>query len=156
MKKLSLTLCAILSASLLTGCVASSQPNVYSRSQIQTAQITHYGTILSLKPIFIEGESSAILSIAGTALGALAGKQVGGGTGQIAGAVIGGLAGGYGVSEATKHMTKTQGVELTVKLDSGQVVTFAQEGNPSHFQKYQRVKIVMDNAGKARVDNSNY
>ena len=151
MNKISKTILAITLGGL-TACtnIGDNSPTSYSRSELQRAQYTSFGTILEVNAISIQGDDSPLLTIAGTALGALAGAQVGGGTGRIAGAVVGGLASGYGVNAASKALTKTNGVELTVKMDNGETLTFAQEGDIKRFAKGMRVKVAQE-SGKYRV-----
>lgn len=154
MKKLAkVLLIASLSGMVLTGCqTGDSLPNVYKRGELQKAHQTQFGTVLSLKKIQIQGEGNKILTVGGAALGALAAKNIGGGTGAIAAAVVGGLAGGYATDAITGKMNNADGIEFTVKLDNGRIVTFAQEGDVNRYMPNQRVKLVTSN-GKTRVDD---
>jgi len=110
----------------------------------------------TLKPILIEqdeGASNSIMSIAGTALGAIAGAQLGGGTGRIAGAIGGGLAGGYATNAVMGKIQTQKGVEFTVKLDNGQMLTFGQAGDINKYYTGQRVKLVTSNDGITKIDS---
>lgn len=149
-----LSLSAVLT---LSGCVDAynSLPSeqVYNANQIGQAQTTYFATLLSVKPVIIQGDTSPLVDVAATALGALAGAQIGGGSGKVAGAIVGGLAAGYGADTATGQLNKTQGVQLTVKLDSGRVLTFVQKGNPNNFKVGQRVQLIESYDGTFKVDN---
>ena len=157
-KKSSYAMVLVVSLStILVGCAdLSARPDVYQRSQLQKAQVTNFATIVSLKPILIEqdeGSSNSIMSIAGTALGAIAGAQLGGGTGRIAGAIGGGLAGGYATNAVMGKIQMQKGIEFTVKLDNGQMLTFGQAGDINKYYTGQRVKLVTSNDGTTKIDS---
>lgn len=160
MKKMTkLALTSILSVSVLAACTNdtynTSRPDVYKQSGLNQAQITTYATVISLKPITIQNDTGAtnpLLTLAGTALGGLAGAQVGGGTGKVAGAIVGGLAGGYATNEVTSRVQTTKGIEFTVKTDQGQILTFAQAGDINRYHIHQRVRLITGPQG-TKVDN---
>lgn len=147
-----------LASAMLVGCAnQSARPDVYNRSELQKAQYTSFGTIKSLKPIVINDDgsfSSTILTVAGTAIGAIAGSHVGGGTGAVVSSIVGGLAGGYATNAVANNTTVTQsnGVEFTIQADNGKMLTFAQQGDITKYQVGQRVKLVTAGDGTTRVD----
>ena len=97
--------------------------DVYTASEAKQVQNVSYGTIVNVRPVQIQGgdDSNVIGAIGGAVLGGFLGNTVGGGTGRslatAAGAVAGGVA-GQGVQSA---MNKTQGVELEIRKDDGDV-----------------------------------
>ncbi|MBR8461425.1 hypothetical protein KDD93_06515 [Campylobacter sp. faydin G-24] len=145
-----------ITALLLSGCVmsnnGSSSPDVYTKGEMQKAQVTQFGEIISLKPIKITGESNVVLNVLAAGLGGLAGYHVGGGSGKIAGSAVGAVLGGMGADKVGEMMDNTEGVELVIKLENANIVTYAQEGGVSTFKNGDRVKIVTDSQGKSRVD----
>jgi len=68
-----------------------------------------------------------------------AGAGRGGGS-DLAGAILGGMAG----SAIEKDVTKANGVEVTVRLDSGRIVAIIQEGSGGEFRPGDRVRVTSD------------
>jgi len=122
---------AVASVLALTGCAGSMSGNVYSRERAQKVQTVEYGQVLEVRQIQIEGTKSGIGALGGAALG-----------GAIAGA-----AGGAAAEEA---VTKQPGLEVTVRLDSGQTLSLVQGLDPP-VQVGDRVKLMRNPDGSARV-----
>ena len=82
---------------------------------------------MDVRPVVIEGESSYIGTGAGGATGAIAaGSQIGGGTGAALAGVAGGTLGAIAGREVEEMLTRQDGFEITVQLDSGQLVSIIQ------------------------------
>jgi outer membrane lipoprotein SlyB len=139
----------------VSGCsTPSASAGVYTYGQAQSEQIVRYGTVTGLRPVVIQkDQSSGVGMIAGGALGGVAGSAVGGGTGRnlaiVGGAILGALAG----EKIEEQAGKTQGVELTVRLDNGETRVIAQQDD-------QRIAIgsrvqVISGAGPVRVVPAN-
>ena len=75
---------------------------------------------------------------------------MGGGTGQKAAVVAGAVAGGVAGQAAEQHLTQADGLELTVRLENGNVMAIVQEQGEQQFQVGQRVRVVQHN-GTYRV-----
>lgn len=151
MKKNVLFVVALGLASLLTGCVSSQSGDVYSRQDARRVQNVSAGTIVGLRPVTIEGTKSLLGVGTGAVLGGIAGSTMGGGRGTyltaIAGAVIGGAAGAF----TEEAVTKSNGVEITVREDSGYTRAYVQEaGERQLFRIGDRVRILSVN-GQSRV-----
>ena len=135
----------------LGGCAGSLQGDVYSREEARKPQVVRMGTIEALRPVKIEGTKTPIGSGAGAVVGGVAGSGVGGGRGQIVGAVIGAVAGGMAGAAIEEGITRTQGVEITVREDSGITRAYVQAVSEGEiFRVGERVRIMMVN-GNARV-----
>jgi outer membrane lipoprotein SlyB len=78
-------------------------------------------------------------------VGGVAGSTIGRGTGSVLGAVVGAVAGGVGGQVAEQGLTARRGVEVTVKLDNGQMVAIMQEADET-FRPGDRVRILSDGA----------
>jgi outer membrane lipoprotein SlyB len=78
-------------------------------------------------------------------VGGVAGSTIGRGTGSVLGAVVGAVAGGIGGQAAEQGLTGKRGVEVTVKLDNGQMVAIMQEADET-FRPGDRVRILSDGA----------
>lgn len=134
----------------LAGCASSNAGNTYSRGEARQAQVVKFATIEAIQPVRIEGTHSYIGAATGAVLGGLAGSTVGGGTGQKAAAVAGAVAGGLAGNAAEQLVTKANGLEITVRLENGNVMAIVQEQSEQQFQVGQRVRVVQLN-GTYRV-----
>ncbi len=140
-----------LSTALVGGCASSLQGDTYSRDEARTVQVVRLGTIESLRPVRIEGTKTPIGAGAGAIVGGVAGSGVGGGRGSAVAAVIGAVAGGLLGAATEEGMTRTQGVEITVREDDGTLRAYVQEVEPNQvFRVGQRVRILTVN-GTSRV-----
>ncbi len=134
----------------VTGCASSTAGNVYSRDAARRAQVVKFATVEAIRPVRIEGTRSYIGAATGAVLGGLAGSTVGGGTGQKAATVAGAVAGGVAGAAAEQALTKADGLEITVRLENGNVMAIVQEQSEQQFQVGQRVRVVEHN-GTYRV-----
>jgi outer membrane lipoprotein SlyB len=124
-------------AMLLTGCQSSLTGDSYSRDET-----SRMGTIESLRPVKIEGTKTPIGGIAGAAVGGVGGSAIGGGKGSIVAAVIGAVAGGLIGSATEEGLTRTQGVEITVREDDGSMRAYVQQVQENEvFRVGERVRI---------------
>jgi outer membrane lipoprotein SlyB len=109
------------------------------------------GTIVALRPVQIEGTKTPIGAATGAVIGGVGGSAIGGGRGSIVTAVIGAVAGGLLGSAAESGLTKTQGVEITVREDDGSTRAYVQQVEPNQvFRTGERVRI-MTVDGTSRV-----
>lgn len=141
---------AVAATAGLGACASSSAGNVYSRDEARQAQVVKYGTVEAVQPVKIEGRAGYLGAATGAVLGGLAGSTVGGGTGQKAAAVAGAVAGGVAGQAGERLMTKADGLEITVRLENGNVMAVVQEQSEQQFQVGQRVRVVEHN-GSFRV-----
>ena len=136
---------------LMTGCASKLTGDSYSRADARKVQTIRMGTIESLRPVKIEGTKTPIGAGAGTVIGGIAGSTVGGGRGSAVAAVIGAVAGGLAGAAVEEGVTRTQGVEITVREDDGVLRAYVQAVEPNQvFRLGQRVRITNVN-GQSRV-----
>ena len=152
MRKFVLLAASITAVSLtLTGCQSSLTGDSYSRDEARTVQTVRLGTIESLRPVKIEGSKTPIGAGAGAVIGGVGGSSVGDGKGSIVMAVVGAVAGGLLGAAAEEGLTRTQGVEITVREDDGSMRAYVQEVQPNEiFRVGERVRIMSVN-GTSRV-----
>ncbi|MDP3848204.1 MAG: hypothetical protein Q8R10_17450 [Pseudomonas sp.] len=152
MRKSVLLAASITAVSLtLAGCQSSLTGDSYSRDEARTVQTVRMGTIESLRPVKIEGSKTPIGAGAGAVIGGVGGSSVGGGKGSIVMAVIGAVAGGLLGAATEEGLTRTQGVEVTVREDDGSMRAYVQEVQPNEiFRVGERVRIMSVN-GTSRV-----
>jgi outer membrane lipoprotein SlyB len=99
-----------------------------------------------VEPVTIDAstQSNAIGTIAGAAIGGILGSKVGGGSGSDIAAIGGGLLGGYAGSKTAEATAKRNGVNLTIRMEDGKIISIVQEANPNMiFQPGQAVQINM-------------
>lgn len=137
----------------LGGCASSLTGDTYSRDEARSVQTVRMGTIESLRPVRIEGTKTPIGAGAGAVVGGVAGSGVGGGRGSAVAAVIGAVAGGLLGAAAEEGLTRTQGVEITVREDDGTMRAYVQEVEENQiFRVGERVRILSVN-GTSRVSH---
>ena len=140
MGKLLVLLCMI---SLLGACVSNLSGEAYTKEEARKVQRVKLGTVENHRLVIIEGDQQ-IGGAAGTIAGGIAGSTVGDGRGShlaaIAGAVVGAAIG----TRAEEKMTRKQGIEYTVRLDSGQLIAIVQQLNENEtpLEKGTRVQVI--------------
>lgn len=132
--------------SAVSGCAA---PGVgggsYSREQARREQTVRMGYVESVRDVKLEGTRSGVGPGAGAVVGGVAGSTIGHGRGSVIGAVVGAVAGGIAGQAIEQGVTAKRGVEVTVKLDNGQMVAIMQEADEI-FRPGDRVRILSDGA----------
>lgn len=136
---------------VLSGCQSSLTGDTYSRAEARQVQTVRMGTIESLRPVKIEGTKTPIGAGAGAVVGGVGGSAIGGGRGSVVAAVIGAVAGGLLGAATEEGLTRTQGVEITVREDDGSMRAYVQEVQENEiFRVGERVRIMTVN-GTSRV-----
>ena len=150
-KSVLLVACFTTLSLLLGGCASSLTGDSYSRDEARRVQTVRMGTIESLRPVKIEGTKTPIGAGAGAVVGGIGGSGLGGGRGSAVLAVVGAVAGGLLGAAAEEGLTRTQGVEITVREDDGTMRAYVQEVEPNQvFRVGERVRIMTVN-GTSRV-----
>lgn len=127
----------------LSGCASNLSGESYSRAEARTVHEVEYGIIEQLRPVRIEGTKTPIGSGAGTIIGGIAGSGVGGGRTRSVMAVIGAVAGGLAGAAIEEGVTRTQGVEITVKMNDGHSIAIVQALSPNErFSVGDRVRVL--------------
>ena len=105
------------------------------------------GVVDSVRAVQIEGTRSGIGLAAGAIVGGIAGSTIGHGRGSAVGAVLGSVAGGVAGQAAEQGGTRTNRVEITVKLENGSLVAITQEADATVFIPGDRVRIISGGGG---------
>src|SRR5687768_17093625 len=146
MRHTRIALAAAVLATVITGCAAPGLGGgSYSREQARREQTVRMGYVESVREVKLEGTRSGIGPAAGAVAGGVAGSSIGRGRGSVLGAVAGAVVGGIAGQAVEQGATGKQGVEVTVKLDSGQMVAVMQEADET-FRPGDRVRILSDGA----------
>lgn len=125
----------------------------YTVGQAQSVGQVNLGTVLVARRVLIAAPESA--TAPGSALGALAGyyagSQIGSGNGRRAAALIGALAGAAGGQYVAGSAYQQPGLQITVRLDNGQIVSVTQAADIP-FSVGERVELITGGWGQpARV-----
>lgn len=136
---------------LLAGCAAPGLGGGnYTRAQVRGEQTVRLGVVENVRDVAIDARDTGTGTLAGAAIGGLAGSTLGGGhkanaAGSIAGAVIGGIIG----SAVEKDANDRKGVEVTVRLEGGKLIAVTQEKD-EEFRVGDKVRI-LSGQGTTRV-----
>ena len=119
------------------------KPETVSQDQAGKIQTVLFGTILDLRSVKIEGDRDL-----GSAAGAVIGGDLASDNNKapVASGVIGALIGSAVGSEIGSKINEKNAIELTIELDSGRIISIAQEVSEQFiFFEGQRVKVVKSN-----------
>ena len=132
---------------VLTGCARHSSQNVYQEGEVGQTTAVSFGTVVAVRGIDIVGKSTGTGAVLGGASGAAAGSAFGSGSGNgaaIAGGLIAGVIVGAIAEQAMKDRT---GMEYTVVLESGVVLTVAQEMGSGDQPINAGDRVIVQNSG---------
>lgn len=153
---------ALVSVFALEGCAGGmagggypTQSSQYGSNYSQQAQTSQAGVITNVRQVAIQsgGQSSLPLgAIIGAVAGGALGSTMGGGNGKIATTVAGAALGGYAgnMVQAQRQGATQTGLEITVRLNSGNTVVVTQAAN-TQFNIGERVRVVSDANGTSYV-----
>jgi len=133
----------------LAGCAPKVGGSDFSAGNVRTAQTVSFGTVQSVRNVRIENDQSvgtAVGTVGGAVVGGVLGNMIGGGRGNTLATMGGAIAGagaGYLGSQALQSQT---GLEITVRMDSGETVAVVQGADMS-FSPGQRVQVVSGSGG---------
>jgi outer membrane lipoprotein SlyB len=138
-------------AILLAGCAGSQSGSAYSRTQTRGEMHVRMGIVESVRTVLIEGTQSGVGAVAGGVVGGVAGSNVGQGRGSTVGSVLGAVLGGMAGQAIEEKASKKDGVEITIKLDGGQIIAVTQEAD-EQFHTGERVRV-LSGSGVTRVSH---
>ncbi len=145
-------LATVLAAAFAAGCASpSSSGSVYTPGQAQREQTVRMGVVESVRQVTIEKAPSGAGTVAGGVVGGVAGSSVGGGKGSIITSVLGAVAGGLAGQAIEGGLGRKAGVEVTVKLDNGELRAITQEADET-FKPGERVRL-LSGTGVTRVSH---
>ena len=109
------------------------------------------GIVESVRPVLIEGTQSGVGAVAGGVVGGVAGSNVGQGRGSTVGSVLGAVLGGVAGQAIEERASKKDGLEITIKLDSGQIIAITLEAD-EQFHAGEKVRV-LSGSGVTRVSH---
>lgn len=149
MRRTSVTLAATLLAAALAGC-ATSSPDVLSRNDIQRLSTVLDATVLSVRPVKVDGSQSGAGAVAGGVVGGIAGSSVGGRRDSAAIGVIGAVVGAVVGNAIERNSTHEDSLEIMLQLRSGERRAVVQAKGGETFYPGDAVMVVTT-GNKVRV-----
>jgi outer membrane lipoprotein SlyB len=135
---------------VLTGCAGTSNSGaVYRPGQSQAEQTVRMGVVESVRTVSIEPERTGAGAIAGGIIGGIVGGSMGRGAGGVIASVLGGVGGGLAGDAIERNGNRREGLEITVKLDNGELRAITQEADEP-FKPGERVRL-LSGTGATRV-----
>ena len=132
---------ALVSSVGMTGCAYnSSSPDVYTASQAQREETVRMATVESVRGVKISSNNGQP-----SGLGA-----IGGGRGSILTGIVGGIAGAVAGNAVENTAAVKNGLEITVRLDNGDMRAITQTATGEVFQAGERVRL-LSSGGVTRV-----
>jgi outer membrane lipoprotein SlyB len=136
----------------LAACSTTS-PDVIQRGDAQRMSQVLEGTVLSVRPVTVEGSQSGVGAAAGGVAGGVAGSTVGGHNEQIVAGVLGAVAGAMIGNAVERYGTREKAVEIIVQLRNGDRRSVVQAEGTEVLQPGDAVILVSTN-GKTRVSRA--
>ena len=146
--KIPLAICAALAVTL-AGC-ATSSPDVVSRSDAQRMSNVIDATVLSTRPVTVDGSQSGAGAMAGGVVGGIAGSSVGGRRDSAVAGVLGAVAGAMLGNVIERTGTREESLEIMVQLRSGERRAIVQAKGGENFLPGDPV-IIVTTGSKVRV-----
>jgi outer membrane lipoprotein SlyB len=134
---------------VIAACASGKGGDVYTREEARQVQTVQMGIVEGARPVRIEGTKSMVGTGAGAVVGGIAGSTAGQGKGSTIGAVIGAVVGGVAGSAMEEGVTREDAMEITIKLDSGRMISVVQ-GGKEEFKPGDKVRVLQSN-GETRV-----
>lgn len=136
----------------LAACANKLTGDVYSRDDARQQMDVSYGTVVSVRPVVIEGNREGFLGQAGGAIiGGIAGNALGGGNGRSLTTAAGAIGGAVAGSAIQEKASRAQALEIVVRRDNGEEVQITQEVKSlDEFYNGQRVRLSVG-GGNTRV-----
>jgi outer membrane lipoprotein SlyB len=139
-----------LAAALLLSACSTTSPDVVQRGDAQRLSQVQDATVLSSRPVVVDGSQSGIGGAAGGVVGAIAGSSVGGRReGQVVG-VLGAVAGAVVGNAIERSTTREDALEIIVQLRNGERRSVIQAKGAENFNSGDPV-ILVTTGGKTRV-----
>ena len=147
------SLVLVVAVTVLSAC-ATSSPDVISRQDAQVAAQVQDGTVISIRPVTVDGSQSGMGAAAGGIVGAAVGT--GGSTIQrekIGLGVLAGVAGALAGNAIERMATKEEAFEIIVQLRNGDRRAIVQAKGSETLLAGDSV-IIVTSGGKVRVSRA--
>lgn len=146
MKRLALTLAAL---AVLSACTTTS-PDVVQRYDAQRLSHVQDATILTIRPVTVDGQQTGAGAVTGGVVGGIAGSSVGGHREGAVVGVLGAVAGAVIGNAIERDATREQAYEIIVQLRSGERRAIVQAKGNEPLNPGDQV-ILVSTGGRTRV-----
>jgi outer membrane lipoprotein SlyB len=140
---------SLASAAALAACSTTS-PDVIQRGDAQRLSSVVDATVLSVRPVVVEGTQSGVGGATGAVVGGVAGSSVGGHREAVAVGVIGAVVGGVIGNAVERFGTREDALEILVQLANGERRSIVQAKGQEAIAPGDAV-ILVTTGGKVRV-----
>ena len=141
----------IITASMLAlAACSTSSPDMIQRNDAQRMSQVQDATVLSVRPVTVDGSQSGIGATSGAVIGGVAGSSVGGSREGIIVGVLGAVLGGVIGNAAERSGTREEAVEVLVQLRNGERRSVVQARGAEVLAPGELV-ILTTTGGKTRV-----
>lgn len=145
-------LLAALAVAALAACSTTS-PDVIQKGDAQRLSQVQDATVLSVRPVVVEGNQSGVGAAAGGIAGGVAGSTVGGHRERAVVGVLGAVAGAVVGNAVERYGTREEAVEILVQLRNGERRAIVQAKGNETLQPGDAV-ILVSTGGKTRVSRA--
>ena len=139
-----------LAAALVLSACSTTSPDVVQRGDAQRLSQVQDATVLSSRPVTVDGSQSGVGGVAGGVTGAIAGSSVGGRREGAVVGVIGAVAGAVIGNAIERSATKEDALEIIVQLRNGERRAIIQAKGAETFNSGDPV-VLVTTGGKTRV-----
>jgi outer membrane lipoprotein SlyB len=134
---------------LIAGCSTTS-PDVIQRGDAQRMSQVQDATVLSVRPVKVDGSQSGIGGATGAVAGGVAGSTVGGRREGVVVGVLGAVAGAVVGNAVERAATSEDAVEILLQMKNGERRAIVQAKGSETLQPGDAV-ILVTTGGKTRV-----
>lgn len=140
-------------AALALAACSTTSPDVIQRGDAQRLSQVQDATVLSVRPVVVDGSQSGIGGAAGGVTGAIAGSSVGGHREGAVVGVLGAVAGAVIGNAIERSATREEALEIIVQLRNGERRSVIQARGNETFNGGDAVLLVTT-GGKTRVQRA--
>jgi outer membrane lipoprotein SlyB len=133
----------------LAACTTAS-PDVVRPYEAQRMSQVYDATVLSVRPVTVEGSQSGVGTVAGAVAGGVAGSSIGGYRDSAVGGVLGAVVGGVIGNAVERNATRENAVEILVQLRNGERRAIVQANGNEGWAVGEPV-VLVTTGGRTRV-----
>jgi len=138
-----------LTVAALAACTTTS-PDVIQRADAQRLSTVTDATVLSVRPVTVDGTQSGVGATAGGVVGGIAGASRGNSRESVVLGVFGAVVGGVVGNAIERNTTREDALEILVQLKNGERRAIVQAKGDENLQSGDAV-ILVTTGGKVRI-----